>query len=263
MALLPSSFTLPVPTVKPTAWPAAWPDAAPRLTLNPLVSSAPDQGHRFSIEAFKSAAARRGLAKGFFFKCHFYAEFHGNDPKNPSGKWMLDRDTEYFCRSATLPAAIVQAVELKYHTRSIKIPGAREVQPFTCTFFNTIQRDLRTSLLEWQEKVSTARATNLKETPRVSFYGTIHLDHYNTSSDAPAQFLVASAEHELIGQYVMTQAWPSSIGAPAFSQDNEEFQTFDVTFEHLDLQYRSKEELKGPAALTPIPISNDAHLDPQ
>lgn len=243
----PTPFRSPLPS-GPYSWPQQWPwDSA---------GNSPDEGRRFSIEAFKSAAARRGLAKGFFFKCHFFGEIRGIDPMDPSGGWILNRDTAYFCRSATLPAAIVQAVELKYHTRSIKIAGAREVQPFTCTFFNTINGEFRRTILKWQENVSTYRATNKKTTAPVSYYGTIYLDHYDIGGEPQIAFidagiagriptLLASAEHNLIGRYIMTHVWPSSVGAPAFSQDNEEFQTFDVTFEHLDLEYVSREELKG------------------
>jgi hypothetical protein len=89
----------------------------------------------FSIDSFKNTIMQQGgLARPFFFKLLIY-------PASDCPQKLWDMFNSYgwafLCRSATLPAAIVQPIELKYFTRSIKIAGAREVQPVTVTFFNT------------------------------------------------------------------------------------------------------------------------------
>ena len=213
----------------------------PPFIQTPGPTTGDDRGHRFNIDAFKSSMARRGVTRGFFFKCRFFPSL----ALTQFADWLLLSDMQFVCRAATLPSAIVQPVELKYHTRSIKLAGAREVQPFTCTFFNTSDGVLRSFLLWWQESVSTLRDTNLRvENSLGHFYGSIQLDHYSISPTEPYAakdfaFVNGSkwpSEHEPIARYEMTHVWPSTIGAAAFAFDNEEFQTFDATFEHLDLQ---------------------------
>jgi CHASE1-domain containing sensor protein len=79
-------------------------------------------------------------------------------------------------------------------------------------------------------------------------YMTLYLNHYDitsVSSVGPSGDPddMESIDHSLIGRYRLDQAFPSNITAPLFAYDNEEMQTFDVTFEHLDMQFILPEQI--------------------
>lgn len=104
----------------------------------------------FSIDRFRDQIAQEGgFSRSFLFTCRVAFSVDSNF------KYWNTTESQYLlCRSVSLPAAIVDTVELKYFTRSVKIPGGRTFPPLSLTFYSTNQNPFRTLLLDWQESLS-------------------------------------------------------------------------------------------------------------
>ena len=55
----------------------------------------------------------------------------------------------YLCRSAQIPAANQGLIEVPFRGRFLKIPGDRTFEPWTATFYNTTDFDLRAAFEQW------------------------------------------------------------------------------------------------------------------
>lgn len=96
----------------------------------------------FNISRFKSEVAKSGgLSRGLFFQCMITV---------PTAALSFSDSTDLLvCKAATIPTETLDTVELKYYTRSVRIPGARQFAPFTMTFYNTNSYRLREKFYRW------------------------------------------------------------------------------------------------------------------
>lgn len=230
------------------------------------------EGH-FSINNFKSAIDKRGgFARSHYFECKINPQ---GDPLQQIWGFVGHSTDQFLCRAATLPMVTIETTELRYFTRSVKLGGRRYVEPITLTFFNTGDYKLRTTLLLWQELVSTERIENTRwryqdyplSAGDMGRYGQIILNHFDigsgkvnsqlkslmaksksnqstsqTNNVKSSKYIPSGLPHRWLAKYTMEYAFPTIIGNPTFAFDNEDIQTFDVTFECLDiscLNYKS------------------------
>ena len=64
-------------------------------------------------------------------------------------KYELAEMGRYLCRSAQIPAANQGLIEVPFRGRFLKIPGDRTFEPWTATFYNTTDFDLRAAFEQW------------------------------------------------------------------------------------------------------------------
>lgn len=242
----------------------------------------------FSPEKFKQAIrGRGGLTKGYLFETTL--TFTGNMPTALFGPDAQKRQLA-LCRATTIPAAVIEATELKYFTRAVKIPGARTYPPITLTFLNTKDYDLYKLMRRWQGLLNgfhgNARMTEdgravggisvgPLSTSTVGYgnityedlFATVQLQHFDVtgSRSLVSQILqnagiatgtfgpghsgtvagtigafFADTEHEAIGLYTLYNVFPTNIGGLTFGHDSEEYQTFDVEFQYLDMSFANE-----------------------
>lgn len=109
----------------------------------------------FNISRFKSEVSTRGgLSRGLFFECNI--SFPADGPTNVSFKSTDGSNDLIVCKSVTLPSETLDLVEMKYHTRAVKIPGSRQFAPFTMSFYNTNNYNLRSQFFAWMNLFNSA-----------------------------------------------------------------------------------------------------------
>lgn len=165
---------------------------------------------RFSINEFKDAVeAAGGLSRGVFYDCLITRE----DVSNP-----LEPESIVLCKAANLPTSQLDYTDVKYFTRSVKIPAARQFQPITLTFYNSQNYVLRNQFLEWLSRFNSPES-NIRQSSLN--YATIELFPKNSN-------------HESVGLYRFKHAFPTSISGLQYSYENDaQVQTYDVEFQYL------------------------------
>jgi len=182
---------------------------------------------RFSITRFKEAVAKEGgLSRGVFFDCSITLS-------SPEYKDFFSEDSLRLCKAANMPAAQLDTTEVKYFTRSVKIPASRQFSPLTLTFYNTESYVMRDQFLIWlsffNSPVSNVRGAqdvklrqgDVKTTQALVSYANIILTPRNQ-------------KHAETGRYHFYSAFPTSVGAVSYSYENDgQFHTYDVEFQYL------------------------------
>ena len=190
---------------------------------------------RFSVSKFKSRVDQyAGLSRGVFYDCHI---FQSNLEDQGSRLNRFDQDeTELLCKAANLPSLELETTEVKYFTRSIKIPSTRSFQPVTLTFYNVEDYRFYDKFVSWlnlfnnpSENIRT-QFTNIN-----SFHATIVI----SPRDAVG--------HEITAIYKFNNAFPISISGLQYSFENDtQVQTFDVQFQYLYPEFNSiSPKIKG------------------
>lgn len=229
----------------------------------------------FNISRFKSAiSARGGLSRGLFFECGIQViQQTSNGSENV---FQLENEL-LVCKTANLPTETVDTIELKYHTRSIRIPGSRQYQPLTLTFYNTNDYLVLDKFKRWLDKINRWDI-NQRDTAEINaqldIYGSLQLFQYNNNGQMSAKDLlnvavntgIAAGErlasginpllgtvgnaignqfvrpidsnNPVIGTYKFNFVYPSSISGLQFSYDDDgTYQTFDVEFQYLHMEF--------------------------
>lgn len=181
----------------------------------------------FSINEFKDIImSAGGLSRGVFYNCQI--TLHSSP--TTTGTRFATTATGFgyeqllLCKAANLPATQLDFTELKYFTRSIKIPAARQFQPVTLTFYNTQNYELRNKFLEWSfrfnQPVTNQRDESTKKS-NIGFYGTIDL-------------FPKDMAHNTVAKYQFQSAFPTSVSGLQYSYENDgQVQTYDVEFQYL------------------------------
>lgn len=178
----------------------------------------------FSVTEFKSAVAKAGgLTRGNFYRCVI------------GGDNNIDRTL--LCKAVEMPAIAVTPVELRYFTRPIKIPGAREYGPLTLTFFNTANYVTRNFFEVWHGTLSSYQS-NARNVLDVPLPGASTKSYRADSSLAyrTVELIPLNAAGDVLTRYTFRNAWPSNISSMPFSYESDaEAQTYTVQFEYMDM----------------------------
>lgn len=111
----------------------------------------------FNINRIKSQLQQRGgLSRGLFYECAI------DIPILP-----FQQDETIVLKNATIPSETLDSSEIKYFTRSIKIPASRQFSPLTLTFYNTVDYSLRAKFSTWM---------NLFNSPITNVRGAVEID---------------------------------------------------------------------------------------
>lgn len=129
----------------------------------------------------------------------------------------LGRDLNVKCRGASLPAGILDQIEVSYQNRKIKIAGDRTFEEWTITVYNDVEHDTRKQFIDWQSLAATQNKSIFGENPETYKKNTL-----------VRQF---DRKGEEMAVYNMYGAWPTNVGEVALDwESNNEVETFEVTF---------------------------------
>lgn len=109
----------------------------------------------FNIDRIKTQIqSRGGLTRGIFFQCDIASltNISGN------GEFVFKEDDTLVCKAVTLPPDALDVTEVKYFTRSIKVPATRQFAPITLTFYNTVNHELRSKFISWMNLFNTSKS---------------------------------------------------------------------------------------------------------
>jgi len=227
-------------------------------------------GANFSVTQFKEAVAQSGgFARPIFFDCQITCQSMETAVDSLGNSLKLNNSDTVVCKAVNIPEETIDTVDIKYFTRSVPVPGARQYQPITLTFYNTVNYKLRRYFETWINLLNS-RDENTKQTaPLSNITATLKLSHWNndgkfklswqtagqlaTAAVSSNTNRIASTIGNVIGNslgfngpiesnnpkiyaFTFENAYPTSIGALTFSQeDDTTFQTFDVTFKYLKM----------------------------
>ena len=181
--------------------------------------------YRFSITKFKEAVAKEGgLSRGVFFDCLITL---------PDYPGFFNEGSLSLCKAANMPAAQLDTAEVKYFTRSVKIPASRQFSPVTLTFYNTESYVMRDQFLTWLSlfnspvsNVRGAQDVKLREGDVKTIQSSVRY--------ANIILTPRNQKHAETGRYHFYSAFPTSVGAVSYSYENDsQFHTYDVEFQYL------------------------------
>ena len=230
-------------------------------------------GANFSVTQFKEAVAQSGgFARPIFFQCGILCPWLTN-----VANFNLKPEDVILCKATNIPEETIETVDVKYFTRPVPVPGARQYQPLTLTFYNTTTYTLRNYFETWLGVFNDRLDNSRKPNPLAETTGTITLTHWNnngafklswqtaaqlaTAAVSSSTNRITSALGSTIGNslgfggpiesnnpqiqyFKFINAFPISVGQLAFSQeDDTTVQTFDVTFKYLQMRSGLKEDV--------------------
>lgn len=186
-------------------------------------SQYPGSPRSFPINSFKQTIQTKyGLSRGYLFELSIIHE----KMIGPNG----DKTIQYQCRSAQLPSYTIETSQISCMGMTGNIPGKRTYEPITLTFYQVNADSVRKKFLQWQQDLRSFDA-NVR-TPANPTDATILLMQYDETGLSPAT-------------YKLNHAFPTSVSGLNFSNDNDaEFQTFDVTFAYLFMEYQENPAYK-------------------
>ena len=200
------------------------------LVIDKLIPKSRFSITKFSITKFKEAVAKEGgLSRGVFFDCLITL---------PDYPGFFNEGSLSLCKAANMPAAQLDTAEVKYFTRSVKIPASRQFSPVTLTFYNTESYVMRDQFLTWlslfNSPVSNVRGARDVD-PRI---GTGKVGDVATFTRkinyADIILTPRNQKHAETGRYHFYSAFPTSVGAVSYSYENDsQFHTYDVEFQYL------------------------------
>ncbi len=190
---------------------------------------------RFSISKFKEVVAKEGgLSRGVFFDCLITL------PDLPT---FFDENSLSLCKAANMPAAQLDTAEVKYFTRSVKIPASRQFSPVTLTFYNTESYRARDQFLTWLSLFNSP-VSNVRGAQDVKLS---KADVKTSGTGLPLQYAdiiltPRNQKHAETGRYHFYSAFPTSVGAVSYSYENDgQFHTYDVEFQYLSSTFTTKD----------------------
>lgn len=164
----------------------------------------------FNINNFKS----RGLTKGGVRASLFQVQINPNIGENSA---TIDKFT-FTCRASEVPAASIEAVEVPYFGRKIKLAGDRTFGDWSVTIMNDEDYLVRDMFEDWSNQINQY-AGNLK---------LLAANSYKSTDATVTQF---SKDGSKIRAYQFKGIFPTTVAAMGLDWDTtNQIQTFDVTF---------------------------------
>ena len=169
----------------------------------------------------------------------------------------------YLCRSAQIPAANQGLIEVPFRGRFLKIPGDRTFEPWTATFYNTTDFDLRAAFEQWinignkaDEALGTYEFGNSGSFSEYFQDITIRQLDKNPDSSGTAAALngpTPADPNKVLREYKLIGAWPTSVGAINLAYDsNDQIEEFDVEFQYQYLDAGEKNFAQGQGEFTKL-----------
>ena len=177
-------------------------------------------------------------------------------------QYQLQQLGRYLCRSAQIPAANQGLIEVPFRGRFLKIPGDRTFEPWTATFYNTTDFDLRAAFEQWINIGNkTDESLGTYEFGGDSFGGYFtdivvrQLDKNPDSAGTAAALNgpTPADPNKVLREYKLIGAWPTSVGAINLAYDsNDQIEEFDVEFQYQYLDAGEKNFAQGQGEFTKL-----------
>ena len=165
----------------------------------------------------------------------------------------------YLCRSAQIPAANQGLIEVPFRGRFLKIPGDRTFEPWTATFYNTTDFDLRAAFEQWinvGNKTDEALGTFEfgSEGSFGQYFQDITIRQLDKNPDSAGKAVAADGgPNRVLREYKLIGAWPTSVGAINLAYDsNDQIEEFDVEFQYQYLDAGEKGFKQGQGEFTKL-----------
>lgn len=131
--------------------------------------------------------------------------------------------TNFMCRAAQLPASTVQAVEVPFRGRIVKLAGDRTFEPWTITIYNDTNFSVRDAFESWMDGMNS-HAGNVGVQSNNAGFGT-----YATNMEVIQLDQAGNA----LKTYFLKNAFPTNVSAIDldYSQQSE-IEQFTVTVEY-------------------------------
>jgi len=170
----------------------------------------------------------------------------------------LSQAGRFLCRSAQIPAANQGLIEVPFRGRFLKIPGDRTFEPWTATFYNTTDFDLRAAFEQWiniGNKTDEALGTyNFgPEGAFGQYFQDITIRQLDKNPESTGQAAVDGGRNKVLREYKLVGAWPTSVGAINLAYDsNDQIEEFDVEFQYQYLDAGEKNFQVGKGEFTTL-----------
>lgn len=134
----------------------------------------------------------------------------------------------FLCRSAQLPASMIEDITVSYRGRPVHFAGERTFQPWTVSIYNDGDFTVRNAIERWSNEIVRLGSTNGELQPR-RYQANLIVDQLDRNSETS------------IKQYVFYNAYPVMVGPIALDfEQNNQIEQFDVEFvyDYYETQYR-------------------------
>ena len=178
--------------------------------------------------------------------------------ENKTTAATLSEAGRYLCRSAQIPAANQGLIEVPFRGRFLKIPGDRTFEPWTATFYNTTDFDLRAAFEQWiniGNKADEALGTfEFGSSGSFSeYFQDITVRQLDKNPDSKGVDTVDGGRNKVLREYKLIGAWPTSVGAINLAYDsNDQIEEFDVEFQYQYLDAGEKNFAQGQGEFTKL-----------
>ena len=176
------------------------------------------------LDDFKSQVNKsNGFARNNLFELDI--NMNNNSIMSNYSKNKVNENLNLFAKAASLPAATTSTIEFYHNGKAYKIPGDRQYEPWTCTFFVDAHFETKNAIIDWIESCR-------------SFEPRVHLEPYDKSSINPAKDLTISVlnrQGKKIHTIKMYQAYPTSIQGGDLDYGNND-SVMEITCQ-FDYQY--------------------------
>lgn len=210
-----------------------------------------------SIQTFKEKLTAKGLNRGLFYVTTI-----------TGSSIDFGQDELIICKSVTLPPTQIDSAEIKYFTRTVKIPGTRQYSPLTLSFYNTPDYKTRSKFLTWVNAFNDATNNfrNSNARPANQYFAELTVKSYSeyawkdpqypdrtqqvitvdpiTGIASTTNITITDPENvnnrQLLATYKFTSAYPTSVTAVQYSYENDtQPQTYDVEFQYLRFSFET------------------------
>ena len=120
------------------------------------------------LDDFKARVNKMGgMARNNLYELD--VSFPGTAKMSSLGTNEVRETLNVFGKAAALPAATMSTIEFYHGGKAFKIPGDRQYEPWTCTFFVDARFETKNAIVDWIEQ-------------NKSFESRVHLNPYDSSA---------------------------------------------------------------------------------
>lgn len=131
--------------------------------------------------------------------------------------------TQFLCISTQLPGSTLGVIEIPFRGRTLKLPGDRVFDEWTCSFINDTGFELRNAFERWHNGINAYNSNS----------GSVVPDEVMSN----VTISQLGSDDTVLKTYTLKLTWPSVIGPIEVGQDQTDtYEQFDVTFVFSDLE---------------------------
>lgn len=182
----------------------------------------------FNVDLFKSAGLIYGGARPSLFQVDMTFPFEIS-----TGGGVVSQRFTFTCRASSIPASVVDSINVPYFGRQIKVAGDRTFQDWTVTVMNDEDYVVRDTFEAWSNAMNTMAGNKRAISAGNGTVGSGYkVDAYITHFGKGGAYGSASTgEDTVIKQYQFVGLFPVDVAAMALDwETTNQIQTFDVVF---------------------------------